>query len=130
MIDERRKQVADAKAMEVASAIDFMAAVAGKTELFTTSGITVEVRSLTYEEAEALMAKYSDNPIALTFHALLGGLVSPVLTAAQIEELRKSRPGPITAIAQRIMALSGLGTSDEKSPLAGGGLSDAQAAPK
>lgn len=115
--------MADAKA--IVSAVDFMAAVAGRTELFTTDGVTVEIRSLTFEEAETLMAKHSDNPIALTFNALLAGLVEPKLSATQITELRQSRPGPISAIAQRIMELSGMGAQSGGTPLAGGGLSDA-----
>ena len=115
--------MADAKA--ITSAVDFMAAVAGKTEVFTAAGVTVELRSLGFDEAEALMAQYGEKPIEMTFHVLLAGLVAPKLDEAQIKALRQSRPGPLSTIAGRIMTLSGMGGSEGgKSPLDGGGLSD------
>lgn len=106
------------------SAVDFLAAVAGKTELFEVAGVTVELRSLDYTEVGELRARHGDDFVEMSMQAILLGLVSPKLDEAQLAQLRHSRPGPLAEIAARITEISGL--SDDgpgASPLAGGGSS-------
>lgn len=106
----------------VSSAVDFLAAVAGKTELFEVEpGVFVELRSLEYEESETLLAEYGDKPVALTYQFFSHGLVSPELSEVQKQELRKARPGPISKMGTRVLELSGLNQKEGDSPLPGGG---------
>lgn len=111
--------MADAKA--VVSAVDFMAAVGGKTEIYTVDGITVELRSLHYEEAEALMAEYSNKPAAMLYQMFVRGIAKPELTEAQRAQLRQAHPSFVQKIGGRVAELSGLSNPDGDSPLAGGG---------
>lgn len=112
----------------VSSAVDFLAAVAGKTELFEVEpGVFVELRSLGYEESESLIAEYGDKPVALTYQLFAYGLVRPELTDEQKAELRKARPGPVSRMGSRVAELSGLGQEEGASPLAGSGSPSATA---
>lgn len=106
----------------ISSAADFLKAIAGKTELFPVEGATVELRSLEWAEVETLYAQYGDKPTEMTFQAARMGIVAPQLDEAQWGILRKSLPGAIQAISNRVMAISGmLGAGG--GPLAGTGSS-------
>ena len=109
------------------SAIDFLAAISGGTEQFEVSGVTVELRSLTFAEAQQLGTKYKDNNTEMAFQALALGLVTPKLDDAQLEQVRAGRPGPLMKIAQRVMQIRGMVETEENFP--GGGLSSVQAPP-
>lgn len=107
----------------VSSAVDFLAGVAGETELFEVGGLVVKIRSLTFAEVQAISTAYSGNNFEMTFQAVKAGLVEPKLSDEQIEQLRSAKPGAITAISNRVMAISGL--SGDSGPLAPGGGSSA-----
>lgn len=105
------------------SAIDFLAAISGGTELFEVGGVTVELRSLTFAEVQRLSTAHKDDNTEMSFQALALGLVSPKLDDAQLEQMRGAKPGPLMAIAKRVMQISGM-VEDEAapgSPLDGGG---------
>lgn len=104
----------------ISSASDFLAAIGGKTELFTVEGVTVELRSLGWAETQSLNAQYGDNATEMTFQAALLGIVNPKLDEAQLEQFRKARPGPISDISRRIMQMSGM-LKEGDGPLAGDG---------
>lgn len=99
------------------SAVDFLAAIAGKTELFEVEGVTVELRGLEWTETQKLYA-LAENPPEMTFQAALMGLVAPMISE---EQFRKAHPGAIQKISARVMEMSGLGAAASDSPLAGGG---------
>lgn len=101
------------------SAVDFLAALAGETEIFETSGLAVELRSLTFAEVQQLGTKYKNESTEMAFQALALGLLSPKLDAEQLATLRVGRPGPLMKIAQRVMQLSGMTEDEGGSPLAG-----------
>jgi hypothetical protein len=101
------------------SAVDFLTMMAGGTEVFETDGVTVELRGLTFAESQRLVSQYKDDNTELTFQALMLGLVEPKLDAAQLDQLRNGRPGPLMKIAKRIITISGMGEDD--GPLAPGG---------
>lgn len=105
------------------SAIDFLAAISGGTELFEVSGVAVELRSLTFAEAQRLGTAYKDNATEMAFQALVLGLVAPKLDEAQLEQVRSGRPGPLMKIAQRVMQISGM--VEDEANLPGGGSSGA-----
>lgn len=105
-----------------ASAVDFLAAISGGTELFEVGGVTVELRPLTFAEVQGLVAAHKDDAAEMSFQALTLGLVAPTLEPAQLDQVRNGKPGVLMKIAQRVMAISGMGEEDENgSPLAGGG---------
>lgn len=101
------------------SAVDFLAAVSGDTQLFETDGVTVELRSLTFAESQKLLRDNPNDNSEMTFQALVMGLVAPKLDAAQLEQLRAAKPGPLMKIARRVMVISGMVEDD--GPLASGG---------
>lgn len=104
------------------SAVDFLAAMTGTPELFETQGVTVELRSLTFAEVQQLVTKYQGDATEMAFQALALGLVTPALDDEQLVALRSAKPGPIMAMAQRVMQISGMAEEDDNgSPLAGGG---------
>ena len=105
------------------NAIDFLAAITGGTELFEVEGITVEIRSLTFAEVQHMGNKYKDDNYEMTFQTVVAGLVAPKLDAAQVEQMRQSKPGLITRISNRVMRLSAMTEEEGASPLAGGGSS-------
>ncbi len=105
------------------NAIDFLAMIAGGTELFEVEGITIEIRNLTFAEVQQIGKKYGDDNYEITFQTVVVGLVTPKLDAAQVEQMRQSKPGAITDISNRVMRLSGMTKEEGGSPLAGGGLS-------
>lgn len=103
------------------SAIDFLAAISGGTEIYEVSGVSVELRSLTFAEAQKLGTAYKDDPTEMAFQSLALGLVAPKLDEAQLQEVRGARPGPLMAIAKRVMTISGMVEDKENFP--GGGSS-------
>jgi hypothetical protein len=110
-------------AKTISSAVDLMAVLAGKTELFETDGLTVELRSLTFAEVNDL-ANYKGDNAEMAYQAFVRGLVSPALEAEQLDALRKGLPGPLLKISKRVLTLSGLeGDKEDASPLAGGASS-------
>lgn len=110
-------------AKTVVSAVDFLAGVVGEPELFEVEGLVVKIRSLTYAEVARINKEFDGNNFEMTFQSAKLGLVEPKLTDEQLEQLRSARPGPITAIAKRVLTISGLG-GESDGPLApGGGLS-------
>lgn len=105
------------------NAVDFLAAIAGETELFEVGGVTVELRSLTFAEVQGLSTKHKDDSTELAFQALVLGLVEPKLSESELATVRTGKPGPLMKIAQRVMEISGMVESEDGSPLAGGGSS-------
>jgi hypothetical protein len=106
----------------ITSAVDFLAAITGGTELFEVEGVTVELRSLTWEEAQRLNANHKGDVTEMTFQAAALGIVAPALTAEHLDALRQAKPGVIAKISNRVMTISGMMEEDEGgSPLAGGG---------
>jgi hypothetical protein len=110
----------DAKAKEVSSAAEFMARLGSKTELYEVEGLTVRIRSLGYEDAQAIGAGQT-NGLEAAFQALVLGLVEPKFDEEQLIALRKAKPGPLLDIARRIMEISGM--MEGSGPLAGDGSS-------
>ncbi len=106
-------------AKAIASASEFLAAVSGKTHLFEVAGVTVELRSLEWAEAEELLSKYRDNAPQMAFQAAVKGIKSPPLNEAELQQLSKAMPGAIQAISGEVMRLSGMVAGD--APLDGGG---------
>lgn len=104
------------------SAAEFLSALSNTPELFTTHGVTVELRALTYAEVQRLVNLYKDDSNEMAFQAVQLGLVAPVLDGADLEQVRNGRAGPIMAIAKRVMEVSGM--VDSPGPLAGNGLSE------
>lgn len=103
------------------SAIDFLAAISGGTEVFEVSGLTVELRSLTFAEVQRLSAAHKDDSTEMAFQALVLGLVEPKLDEEQLVQVRQGRPGPLMKIATRVMRISGMVDTEEGgSPLDGG----------
>ena len=104
---------------KTASAIDFLAAISGETELFEVSGLTVELRSLTFAEVQRMTATNKDNATEMAFQALTLGLLEPKLNEAQLAQVRTGKPGPLMKIAQRVMAISGMVEEEPGVPLDG-----------
>ena len=103
------------------SAVDFLAALSGETDIFETDGVTVELRSLTFTETQRLGVKFKNDNTEMAFQALALGLVKPALTPEQLEQLRQAKPGPLMKIAKRVMEISGMVDEEGGSPLAGSG---------
>lgn len=109
--------MADAKA--TTSAVDFLGALACQPEAFEAEGVTVELRGLTLVEVQNLSQQYANDSTEMAFQALRLGLVTPQLSAAQFEQARNVKAGPLMQMAKRVMELSGLAESSV--PLAGSG---------
>jgi hypothetical protein len=107
------------------SAVDFLAAISGELEVYETDGVAVELRSLTFTEVQKLGVKHKDDSSEMAFQALALGLVSPKLDAAQLEQARAGKPGPLMKIAKRVMVISGMAEDEENPgvPTDGDGLS-------
>lgn len=105
----------------ISSAADFLSAIAGKTQRFEIEGATVELRSLEWAEVETLYGQYGNKPTEMTFQAARMGIVAPQLDEAQWATFRKSLPGAIQAISNKVMGMSGMLPGD--GPLAGTGSS-------
>lgn len=103
------------------NAIDFLAAIAGETELFEVGSVTVELRSLTFAEVQRLSAAHRNDNAEMAFQALALGLVAPKLDEAQLAQVRAGKPGPLMKIAQRVMEISGMVGDESGAPLDGGG---------
>lgn len=108
-------------AKAISSATDVLAALAGKTKIFEIEGVTIELRSLEWAEAEMLYAEYGDNPTRMTFEAARLGINAPVFDEAQLIQFRKAMPGAIQKISSEVMAMSGMTPEDDNRPLAGSG---------
>lgn len=107
-------------AKAISSATDFLNAIGQKTELFDTQGVTVELRSLEWADAQQLNAKYGNDTTELSFQTALLGIVAPKIEEAQ---LRKARAGIISDIGRRVAQISGMLKEDDSRPLAGAGSS-------
>lgn len=105
----------------ISSAVDFLAAVGGKTELFEVEGVTVELRSLEWGETQSLNTQYGDNLTEMTFQVALLGIVEPKLDEGQLAQFRKARPGAVSAISKRVMQISGMLKEEDDRPLDGTG---------
>ena len=107
---------------------DFIAAITAEREDLDVAGLgTVRIRSLTLHEVDKVrrgaIAKKGDEPDAgrLMAGAILFAMEEPKLPEGLIETLLSGSAGKLTKVAQRIMALSGLGDAKEIDPLAGDG---------
>lgn len=105
-------------AKAISSAADFLNAIAGKTEVFEVEGVTVELRSLDWEEVQQLQTRFGNNYAELTFQTALAGLVAPKVDEAQ---LRKGRAGMVADIGNRVGVISGMIKEADNRPLAGTG---------
>jgi len=109
------------------SADDFLAAITLEGDDFDVPGFgTIRIRALSLHEVDAVRRKATvkgGEPDAgkLMAWALYYGLVEPKLPEDAIETILNGSAGKLTAVARRIMALSGLGADEELAPLAGGG---------
>ncbi len=110
-------------AKAIASASEFLAAVSGKSHLFEVAGVTVELRSLEWAEAEELLSKYADRPAQMAFQAAVKGIKSPPLDEVALAQLQKAQPGVIQAISSEVMRLSGMAAEVGGGPLDGSGSS-------
>lgn len=123
MKDERRKQMADAKAKYL-SGDDLIAALAGETidhEVVVNgkpAGV-IQIRSLEFETAQREIMRFQKDLGGLMLWTLDNGIVEPVLNDAQRETIRRGKPGPLMAVAEHIMQISGMTDSEGASPLAG-----------
>lgn len=105
-------------AKAISSAVDVLAAIAGKTEAFEIEGVTVELRSLEWAEVQRIIVGNDGDTWEQLFQMALAGIAAPKLEEAQ---LRKARPSFVTGVGKRVAEISGTGQSD--GPLAGDGSS-------
>lgn len=110
------------------SADDFLAGITLETEDLDVAGVgTVRIRALSLHEVDNVrrraIAKKGDEPDAgkLMAGAIVYALVEPKLPESAVDTLLSGSAGRLTAVARRILALSGLGEQEEIDPLAGGG---------
>lgn len=110
------------------SADDFLTAIMGESDDMDVPGIgIIRIRALTLAEVDAVRrratGKKGDDPDAgkLMAWSLYYGMVEPKLPEAAVEKLLTGSAGKLTKVARRIMAISGLGDSEEADPLAGAG---------
>lgn len=103
-------------AKAISSAADVLAAIAGKNDVFETDGVTVELRSLAWDEVQSILARFPNDNMEQLFQFALAGLASPKLEEAQ---LRKGRSSFVTAVGGRVAQISG--AKDDDRPLAGTG---------
>jgi len=95
--------------MSYLTADAFLTGILGTSEDYILPTIgTVRIRPLTMAEARALSAKYGGDTFGLTIGAVAAGLEQPRLTEEQIAQLERGAAGPMSELAQRIMALSGM----------------------
>lgn len=91
------------------SADDFLTGILGTSEDYVVPTVgTVRIRPLTMAEARALSQKYGGDTFGLTIGAIVAGLEQPRLTEEQVAQLERGAAGPMSELAQRIMALSGM----------------------
>lgn len=110
------------------SAEDFLSAIAGETidhEIKAGGRVVgkVQLRTLEFAAVQSAVSRFKDNHGELMLWALDNALVTPQLTDAQREQVRKGKPGPLLELAKHIMQISGMTDEDGGSPLDGGTLS-------
>lgn len=110
-------------AKAIASASEFLAAVAAKSHQFEVAGVTIELRSLEWAEAEELLSKYGDKPAQMAFQAAVKGIKSPPLDEVALAQFHRAQPGAIQAISGEVMRLSGMVAEAGGGPLDGTGSS-------
>ena len=104
------------------TAADFLRGILGEPEPYDLPGVgRVVIRPLTSLEAEKINAASGGDNHALMRASIALCLVEPKLTDEQIETLGSARAGAVTALAMRILEISGMGPQQEISDLAGGG---------
>lgn len=104
-------------AKAISSAVDFLAAIAQKTELHEVEGMTVELRTLEWAEVQQIMARHSNDNLEMLFQMAYAGLASPKVEEAQ---LRRARAVFVNSIGTRVAQMSGT-AQDASGPLAGDG---------
>ena len=91
------------------SAGDFMAGIMGTPEDFDVPGVgVVQLRSLTVAEVRTINQQHAGDNTGIMLATVGTGLVQPVLTAEQLQQLDGARAGAVADIAERIMQLSGM----------------------
>lgn len=103
-------------AKAISSAVDVLAAIAGRTELFEIEGVTVELRSLEWAEVQHILTHNDGNNMEQLFQMAAAGIAAPKIEEAQ---LRKARASFVTGVGKRVAEISGTAQSDV--PLAGAG---------
>jgi hypothetical protein len=109
------------------SKADFLAGILQRPVDLDVPGLgVVRVQGLTAEQLSDLQLSFeSKPPIEVTIQMAYRGLVEPQLSEEDIAALHQANFGYINAIANRVMALSGVGgttaNSEELENLAGGG---------
>ena len=102
------------------SGAEFMQLLASETEMYEVPGFgVVELRNLTHVEVSKILAENKGNEADQSFAALKFGMLAPQLSAAEFDQLRALKPGPLFKIARRIMEISGM--TEGSGPLAGTG---------
>lgn len=104
-------------AKAISSAVDFLAAIAQKTEPFTVEGVTVELRSLEWQEVQQITGRHPNDNMEQMFQFALKGLAAPKI---EEEQLRKARAVFVNSIGTRVAQMSGT-QQDNTGPLAGDG---------
>lgn len=95
--------------MYLTSKDDFFAAIAGQTVDFDTGSGLVKLRGLTVAEVKAMQARQTDNGIDTLPLLVAHGLVEPELSESDVQRVADSGAfSVVSAIAQRVMALSGI----------------------
>lgn len=110
--------MAEAKGKALSGA-ELLQLLACETELFDFGGGVVEIRTLTFPEAQGAFTGGDANDVAR--HALRLGLVSPQLSDEEFDRLWTGKAGPVMKMAQRVMEISGLSDKEGAPPLAGDG---------
>lgn len=110
------------------SAEDFLAAITAEREDYDVPGIgTVRIRALSLHEVDQVrrrsILKKGDDPDSgrLMAGAILIAMEEPKLPEDAVDKLLSGSAGKLTAVAKRIMTLSGLTDAEEIDPLAGDG---------
>lgn len=98
--------------------LDFLNAICGKAVQRTIDGIEVSIRSLTVLETQQIQD--IKDPVEMSLHMIVIGLVEPKLELEDIAELKNSKAGFVAKLAKEISDVSGLSASDD-SPTVGNG---------
>lgn len=106
------------KASKYLDAADFVAAIVAEPEDVEIPGKGwVQIRGLTTLETEQVITAATvngkQNTAILMTQSVLRGLIQPRLSESYIEALMNAGGGYILPLAQRIMALSGLGNAED-----------------
>ena len=94
---------------------DFLLGIQGEECDVELAGLgVVRVRSLEAVEVQQISTTAAGDNMQMSMLAILSAMVQPKLDADALAALQKAKPGPIATLAQKIMAISGMGVDFEK----------------